>query len=754
MLSRLKISTRFTVTVGIAVALQVIVLVLVALSFISKGLTASEERELESAYSSVMTAIQQQGQMAVAMSGLVAELPAVQAAVAHDDRAALMELFAPGFDSLKSAYGVRQFQFHRPPATSLLRVHKLEKYGDDLSSFRQTVVETNRSHKPIMGVEVGVAGLGIRGIAPIAYHGNHVGSVEFGMSFGQQFFDEYTQMQGIKLGLYLLQEGELQVFGSTIGKSPLLARDRLIATVQEGALFEESRLGDTPVAVYARQVMDYSGKPIGVLELVKNRSFFVNEIASLQTSMAMAGLATLLVIGWLVWLISRSVVRPLLSTVTTVDEISAGSAALGARIPVHGSDEVAQLAQGFNRFVDKIEKVVQQVSQSLGELSGMANQLSKGATRTRHRMEAQRAETSQVVTAMTEMSSTVQEVASNTEEAASSAREAGRQARKGKDIVSNSVQAIGKLSEEVNSVDAVVKRVSADTDKISTVLDVIRGIAEQTNLLALNAAIEAARAGEQGRGFAVVADEVRTLAQRTQKSTQEIQTTIERLQRGVGEAVATTQGSLLRTSESVDHVHRAGQALDAIVLVVDSISQMNTQVATASQEQSVVVDEINRNITRIGSLSEQTSLGATETAQISDRLVTIMDTLITDVNALGATAGTASSVLARAKAAHISWNAKVRAHLDGMRNTFSSELVSDHDCAFGKWYFSSGEKDFGGLPQFQALRDPHRQLHEVVKLVVDLKSRGERERAEEAYEKLEALSQRIVALIEDLEHQM
>ncbi|MCB1784903.1 MAG: CZB domain-containing protein [Gammaproteobacteria bacterium] len=751
MLRNFSITARYAVAVGIAVAVQALILTLLSLSFMDGSLTDSEEKELKAVYENVMASISQKGQMAQAMSALVAEIPSVQTAFANGQRETLEQLFVPGFAALKSQYGARQFQFHTPPATSFLRVHKPEKHGDDLSTFRETVVETNRAKQPITGLEMGVAGLGIRGMVPVSHQGEHIGSVEFGMSFGQQFFDEFTQEHGIKLGLYMLKDNGLTVFGSTIGTQPLLEKEHIIEAVNGEPYFAERTVDGVPVAVYVHQITDYSGKPIAALELVKDRSFFVAQMSDLQSSMAFAGFASFAIIALLVWWISRSVVQPLRATVQALDEISSGTAALGARLPVKGRDEVAFLSRGFNTFVDKIERVVEKMSLSLAELSGMADQLSTGATHTKHGMQRQNSETSVVATAMNEMSSTVQEVARNTEETAESAKNAGEQARTGKDVVNNTIAAIELVATDVASVDTVVKKVNDDTTKIGTVLDVIRGIAEQTNLLALNATIEAARAGEQGRGFAVVADEVRTLAHRTQQSTQEIQGTIQKLQQSADEAVSTTEKSLARTTESVEQARLAGEALDAIVGSVDTITRMSTQVASASSQQRAVVEEIGRNVTNIGALAEETAHGAQDTAEISDRIVAIMEELVAGMNALGATASTAASVLERAKASHKAWTAKLRAYLDGVRAMDESELVSDHECAMGRWYFSTGSQQFGQQHEFRAIEAPHRELHEAVKRIVGLKDRGDMDAAEMEYQRLAGLSEKIVHLIENLE---
>ena len=206
---------------------------------------------------------------------------------------------------------------------------------------------------------------------------------------------------------------------------------------------------------------------------------------------------------------------------------------------------------------------------------------------------------------MQEMSTTVMEVSRNAQGAEESAREAEQEALAGNQVVSSTIEAINGLSKDVDMAAKVIHKLETESENIGAVLDVIKSIAEQTNLLALNAAIEAARAGEQGRGFAVVADEVRTLASRTQESTQEIQTTIERLQTGAAEAVTVMDKSKHTAESSVDHAEKAGVSLNTIISAVGAITQVNSVIATAAEEQNAVAVEINNNVDNINHISEQ-----------------------------------------------------------------------------------------------------------------------------------------------------
>lgn len=235
--------------------------------------------------------------------------------------------------------------------------------------------------------------------------------------------------------------------------------------------------------------------------------------------------------------------------------------------------------------------------------------------------------TSQVATAMNEMAHSVVSVATNAESAAQTASTASEDAKESSHVIQGAIDVIGILASDVEGATSIIQRVGSDSDNIGSVLDVIRGIAEQTNLLALNAAIEAARAGEQGRGFAVVADEVRTLASKTQQSTEEIQEMIVRLQEGVKQAIGAIEQSRSRAQESVDHAGHAGTSLETITSSVHHVADMSREISVNAGEQSVVAESINRNLVELNDLSEQAVQEANQNAQSGDRVAGLAEDL-------------------------------------------------------------------------------------------------------------------------------
>jgi methyl-accepting chemotaxis protein len=753
MFRNIGISLRFVIATVLAVVVVLTLTLSIAFNYMGSVLRSAEVNEMEEIFENVVAGIDSEGRLARTMSALVAGIPDVQRHFAARDRSALEALFVPGFQVLKNEYGVRQFQFHEPPATSFLRVHKPAKFGDDLSAFRFTVVEGNRSKKPIQGLEVGVAGLGVRGLVPVSHEGQHVGTVEFGMSFGQAYFDEYAKHHEVDLELYINRDGKMDRFASTMEDNNLVGMDELKGLSAGGHLFDQGDLDGKPVAYYAAPVENYSGETIGVLLLAKDRTYYADSMASLMMTVIGLGLLSVVVIGGLVWLISRGVVKPICDAAVAMEGIASAEGDLTVRMDESGSDEVTRLARAYNRFANKTEGMINKVSRATGNLSLRIGEFATLAEQTRDGINTQHEQTTQVATAMTEMSATVHEVAQNTTQTAEAARQADQQANNGRDVVKDVTRSIDTLASEVARAVETVQHVEQDSDRIGSVLDVIRGIADQTNLLALNAAIEAARAGEQGRGFAVVADEVRTLAKRTQDSTEEIQEMIESLHKGVRETVSVMETSQRQAAESVEQAGRAHAALEEITRVVDTISQMSSQIATAAEEQSSVAEDINRNIVEITHVAESTSVNAVKSHEASEGMSREIDQLSHLLSEFK-TGDANSKQLQQAMAAHLSWKTKLRSFLDG-KGSLDERIAFDHTaCGFGVWYESVGRRELSHISEINQIEKPHKELHELIRQIAELKRKGDLQAAEREYQRVGPLSEEIVGIMKAIQNKL
>ncbi|MFQ2822745.1 methyl-accepting chemotaxis protein [Aeromonas allosaccharophila] len=424
-------------------------------------------------------------------------------------------------------------------------------------------------------------------------------------------------------GLAFNAADEEQTFNAlkTAGDAYFTAHDPLYQAVKQGSdKIRDILQGNirttleqaTKLTVDLREINERIGKEMDAQgEEAYNSSKFLS---------ILTGAATLVFVVLIAWYLSQQIKRPVNRLLEVVGSVAAGDLTHRLDLNAFNQDELGQLAKGFVQMQENLRKLVGEVSGSVVQMSSAVEEISAVARQSADNMNSQQHELNQLATAMNEMQATVQEVSRNTSDAASAATSASETAELGAQTVNDSIQRIERVAGAIESTAAVIRQLGDDSRNIGMVLEVIRGIAEQTNLLALNAAIEAARAGEQGRGFAVVADEVRTLAKRTQDSTSQINTIIAELQQRAEQAGSTMQQSQELMNTTVSTAREAGESISQISGSVSSISHMNIQIATATEEQGAVSEELNRNVVNISHASEEVAAGATQMAQACNEL--------------------------------------------------------------------------------------------------------------------------------------
>uniref|UniRef100_UPI00056F9B14 cache domain-containing protein n=1 Tax=Thioalkalivibrio sp. ALJ24 TaxID=545276 RepID=UPI00056F9B14 len=272
MLRNIRIGTRLMGGVTFVVVAVVVLTLVVVINSLGNMADRAEQRELNDLSELLLRQLDQEAQRGESMARAIAEIPVIRQAFADGDRERLLELTEPGIDRLQEDHGVRQYHFHTPPATSFLRTHSPDNYGDDLSDVRRTIVEVNRTRAPITGLEEGPFGIGIRGMVPVAHEGEHIGSLEFGMAFDDAFFEAFTAETGSPVAVHLDRDAGFEVFGSTIDADSAFSSEEMRRVMEGEELVRNVRYDGRPMAVVGRAVEDFSGEPVGVLELMVDRS--------------------------------------------------------------------------------------------------------------------------------------------------------------------------------------------------------------------------------------------------------------------------------------------------------------------------------------------------------------------------------------------------------------------------------------------------------------------------------------------------
>jgi methyl-accepting chemotaxis protein len=640
----MRIAKKLILGSGAVIVSIVVIMALSGVLLTNQLIGTAEEQELTAYYEQILSEANLKARDAAAYAALVANIPAVQKAMADNNRKELEKLFVPGFPIMKKEHGVRQFQFHKAPATSFLRVHKPGKFGDDLSGFRKTILATNKTKKLVTGPERGRAGLGLRGMVPIFSDGAHVGSVEFGLSLGKPFFNSFKSRTGTEAAFFLLPNKEVKVFDSKNDDIKILAqtqqRDLDFGAIHRaGASNKAAFLGEfihegAPFAALAGPIKDFSGNVAGIIYVARPIDIYAEQRQTTLTYFIIVGLIA--IIGGLVvgLLQGRSLTRPIhrltdkmlqltkgdttieLEEAKRADEIGDMAEAVQVfkdnAIRVKGmeaeqeeqtrraaEEKKSALAQLANDFESNVGKVVEIVSSASTELQSSAKDMSSIT-------EQANVKSSAVATASEAASSNVQTVAVAAEELSASIGEISRQVEQSATIANEAVQEVQLTTEKINGLEEAA-------EKIGSVVALITDIADQTNLLALNATIEAARAGDAGKGFAVVASEVKNLANQTAKATEEISIHISEIQISTKDAVSSIGG--IGTT-----IGNMNEVASTIAIAVEEQGGATQEIARNVDQASKGTAEVSSNITGVTQAVSETSQSAGQILSASDEL--------------------------------------------------------------------------------------------------------------------------------------
>lgn len=625
MLKTLNLRTKIMIPMTLMLVLSGVTLTQANLSTMRTLIHEAEQAELNNQMEAFTQAIGSESRTAEAMSALVADMPLVQEKLAQGDRQALADLFVPNYAHFANTYGIDQFQFHLPPATSFLRIHRPQQFGDDLSNFRISVVNSNKTNQPMRGLEKGATGLGIRGISPINYQGKHIGSVELGMNFGQAFFDHFKANKAIEANVYLMVANQLVYLAGTTHQNNILPKEQLRQAFQGTRITQHIPINGTPHAVLAQTINDYSGNPIGVVEIAMNNTHYQEALDHALNKALIIEFIVLLLGMWVSWYISQYITKRINQLRTSVKQIEQGD--LTQSLHDDAQDEIGKLTNAIDTMRSQLHTLANDVSEHAHSVHKAALEITKA-------VEGQAATSSQ-------MSASVSEITSTMEELSASSTQIAEHSKSVVDVANQAMSDSYKGSEAMQQVLARMQDIRNDNQaslheiielgnkskQISKIMTLINAVADQTKLIAFNAALEASSAGEAGKRFSVVAGEIRRLADSVTESTNEIESKISEIQDSISRLVITSEkgsnGILAGTTAS----NQTATHFNDIVAAVNQTSTAAQQISLSTQQQKTASNQVVVALREIVGASAHTATSVNRIAQISRDMLELAEHL-------------------------------------------------------------------------------------------------------------------------------
>ncbi|MBK1646644.1 methyl-accepting chemotaxis protein [Thiocapsa imhoffii] len=625
MFKQLRLWANILLVIGAAIILAITTLTLVSIHNLKLVSHNAEEAELRQFVAMVQTRIADEVRVAQALTALVANMPEIQTRFAAGDRDWLIEQLHPAFLVLERDFDAVQFQFHTPPATSFLRLHLLEKFGDDLTSIRQSVVDTNTLRAAHHGLEFGVAGLGARAVTPVFENGRHLGSVEFGMSFGQGFFDEFKADYGVEAALYLFPDGQLETFASTHPDQPMLSPEVLKAAFAGQSSMAELVVGGLPVAVYAEVVHDYSGTPLGVVEVAIDRSPYVAALNQTTMQAAIIGLLVALFSIGIALVTAQAITRRIGQLTDEINRVANGDLSGGSVID--GRDELAQLAHVIEEMRGHLNELVAGVASNASSVHAASREIARavdGQAATSSEMSASVAE---ITSTMEELSASSTQIAEYSESVVSIAERTHEDTRHGSEAMQLLVDKMQRIGQDNQSALNEILTLGTRSKEISKIMEIIDTVADQTKLIAFNAALEASSAGEAGKRFGVVAGEIRRLADSVSESTNEITAKVSEIQESISRLVISSEKGSAGIQQGIKDSTRTAEILEALVEAASETSSSAQQISLSTQQQRTASNQVVVALREIVTASAETAQAVRQISQIARDMNALSDTL-------------------------------------------------------------------------------------------------------------------------------
>jgi methyl-accepting chemotaxis protein len=629
MFTNLRLWVNYMIGAGAAILLAVSVLSYFNLRALDALTLEAEHTELRQHVAAMRLDVAAETRLAEALSALVATIPEVQQRFAAGDRDWLRTQLLPPYAKLSQDYGAVQFQFHTPPATSFLRLHQPEKFGDDLASFRHSVVDTNTRLQPNRGLESGMAGLGARGMVPVFDQGQHLGSIELGLNFGPAFFEAFKQRHGVEAALHLTRDGRVTTFASTAGERPLLDDAVILAAAAGTPQYGQRELGGRPLAVYVEAVQDYAGQPLGVIEVAMDRTHYTLIRQQVLQQAIWIG-ALVLLSGLLLALLSARVLARRIQQVTeSVNRVAAGN--LAREIRLSGRDELAELAEATERMRRHLRDLVAEVEHNAQSVHEAARQIAQA-------VDSQAATSSEMSSSVAEITSTMEELSSSSAQIAEysgSVVEIARRTYEGSRQGEESMRHLVDKMEEIRHDNQISLREIVDlggkSKEITRIMEIIDTVADQTKLIAFNAALEASSAGEAGKRFGVVAAEIRRLADSVSESTAEIAHKIGEIQETIGRLVITSEKGSVGIEQGLDASAHTADFLHELVQTASETTSSAQQISLSTQQQRTASNQVVVALKEIVTASADTADSVRRISLVAQSMIQLSTTLNSQV---------------------------------------------------------------------------------------------------------------------------
>ena len=644
------------------------------------------------------------------------------------NRDGLYKKFEKLFKTLKQDYDIKQLQYNTKDSFTFLRYHNPSKYGDELGSYRYTVAEANRSKKVVSGIEVGISGLALRVVSPLFLNEEHIGVIEIGSGLND-ILSTISKSMELEYAV-ALENSVARIANLKTDKDTVNFGDFVYSTKSENLkrLIPKIKAESDQVdnfAIIKVPLVDFSGKNIGHILYVYDLTHKIGEFRSaIIGRIVTISLIGLLIVLTMIFVLYRAL-KPLGNMNKILQNITTGEGDLSQRIEVKTKDEIGVLGGHFNTLIENLENDFLKTVFGVSSISEKSNPIWRSLIEVRNAAEKTGDMSNQVATASEEMSSTIMEIARSSQESAENASATVEIATKGGQIVDEVANYAESVKFSIEELRGSIANLTEDAKKIGNVINVINDIADQTNLLALNAAIEAARAGEAGRGFAVVADEVRKLAEKTQDSTKEIESMVKMIQNNVKKAYDES-GNVTKVVEKQSELAVSAKAnFTEILSSIENLNSLIMSISSAVEQQSSATEQIARSVV---SVSEMSNSSKTELFTLQKLVSEFIDDLAKVSDGFNKFKFSKKGVIfVKGKFDHIKFMNSI---FDCLVNNKCNFMVPDHrTCNFGKFYYSDAAKEFVNDSEFRTLEKHHIDVHRLGRQITENIKAGKKDAA-------------------------